>query len=431
LKLQPKIMDNSRETSGIVSLPHDTQDNGLILRTDKSPPGIEETALVRSPVESDSPNKDKIGSDFDQAMMQRCLALARRALGRTSPNPLVGAVVVKDGEIVGEGFHPCAGEPHAEVFALKAAGVGADSTQENRACGATVYVNLEPCNHHGRTPPCSEALIAAGVAKVVVGIVDPNPLVGGGGIARLRAAGVEVVVGVEAQACYQLNEAFIHRIVHKRPLGILKYAMTLDGKIATTSGHSAWVTNQDARSEVHQLRAGCDAIIVGGNTVRKDNPYLTSHQVGAHNPLRVVMSRQLNLPEDARLWDTAEAPTVVFTEEGSSPDFQSFLRQQGVEVVELTSLTPELVMTNLYDRGFCSVLWECGGTLAASAIAQGAVQKILAFIAPKIIGGSHAATPVGDLGFTIMTEALTLERVSWRVVGSDCLVEGYLPQKNS
>jgi diaminohydroxyphosphoribosylaminopyrimidine deaminase/5-amino-6-(5-phosphoribosylamino)uracil reductase len=416
LTLPPKIMDNSRETYPVVSLANDTQENGLILP---------------SPVESNSLDQQKLGSDFDRAMMQRCLTLARRALGRTSPNPLVGAVVVKNGEIVGEGFHPRAGEPHAEVFALKAAGVGASSIEENRARGSTVYVNLEPCNHHGRTPPCSEALIAAGVAKVVVGIVDPNPLVGGRGIARLRAAGVEVVVGVEAEACYQINEAFIHRILHKRPLGIFKYAMTLDGKIATTSGHSAWVTNQDARSEVHQIRAGCDAIIVGGNTVRKDNPYLTTHQVGTHNPLRVVMSRQLNLPEDAHLWDTREAPTLVLTEPGSSPDFQNFLRQQGVEVIELASLTPESVMTHLYDRGFCSVLWECGGTLAACAIAQGAVQKVLAFIAPKIIGGSHAPTPVDDLGFTVMTEALTLERVRWRVVGSDCLVEGYLPQKNS
>jgi len=364
----------------------------------------------------------RVGNDFDVRMMQRCLELARRALGRTSPNPLVGAVVVKDGEIVGEGFHPRAGEPHAEVFALRAAG--------ELARGATVYVNLEPCNHYGRTPPCSEALIAAGVAKVVVGMVDPNPLVGGGGIARLRGAGVEVLVGVEMAACQQLNEGFVHRIVHKKPLGILKYAMTLDGKIATTSGHSAWVTNPSARGEVHQLRAACDAVIVGGNTVRRDNPYLTSHQEGVHNPLRVVMSRQMDLPLDAHLWETVEAPTLVLTQVGANPDFQKLLQQKGVEIVELASLTPETVMSYLYDRGFCSVLWEGGGTLAASAIAQGAVQKILAFIAPKIIGGSHAPTPVGDLGFDTMTEALILERVRWRVVGSDCLVEGYLPSLN-
>ncbi|WP_315788766.1 bifunctional diaminohydroxyphosphoribosylaminopyrimidine deaminase/5-amino-6-(5-phosphoribosylamino)uracil reductase RibD [Fischerella sp. JS2] len=372
-------------------------------------------------IKSDSHPQQKVGTEFDRAMMQRCLELARRALGCTSPNPMVGAVIVKDGEIIGEGFHPRAGEPHAEVFALKAAGTNAR--------GATIYVSLEPCNHYGRTPPCSEALIAAGVAKVVVGMVDPNPLVGGGGIAKLRAAGIEVIVGVEEEACRKLNEGFIHRILYKRPLGILKYAMTLDGKIATTTGHSAWVTNQEARSVVHQLRAACDAVIVGGNTVRLDNPHLTSRQQGAHNPLRIVMSRSLNLPAQANLWKTEEAPTLVLTDVGADPLSLEMLLKQGVEVIELSPLIPEKVMAYLYDRGFCSVLWECGGTLAANAIAQGAVQKILAFIAPKIIGGSNAPTPVGDLGLTTMTEALSLERVEVRVVGADCLIEGYLPQK--
>jgi diaminohydroxyphosphoribosylaminopyrimidine deaminase/5-amino-6-(5-phosphoribosylamino)uracil reductase len=372
-------------------------------------------------IKSDSHPQQKVGTEFDRAMMRRCLELARRALGCTSPNPMVGAVIVKDGEIIGEGFHPRAGEPHAEVFALKAAGANAR--------GATVYVSLEPCNHYGRTPPCSEALIAAGVAKVVVGMVDPNPLVAGGGIAKLRAAGIEVIVGVEEEACRKLNEGFIHRILYKRPLGILKYAMTLDGKIATTTGHSAWVTNQEARSVVHQLRAACDAVIVGGNTVRLDNPHLTSRQQGAHNPLRIVMSRSLNLPAQANLWKTEEAPTLVLTDVGANPVSRKMLLKQGVEVIELSPLTPEKVMAYLYDRGFCSVLWECGGTLAANAIAQGSVQKILAFIAPKIIGGSNAPTPVGDLGLTTMTEALSLERVEVRVVGADCLIEGYLPQK--
>jgi len=362
-------------------------------------------------------------SSFDCSMMQRCLELARRALGQTAPNPLVGAVIIQDGQIIGEGFHPGAGHPHAEVFALREAG--------DRAVGATIYVNLEPCNHYGRTPPCTEALLKAGVAKVVVGMVDPDPRVSGGGIARLRAAGIEVVVGVEEDACRQLNEAFIHRILYHQPFGILKYAMTLDGKIATSSGHSAWITDQAARNLVHQLRVACDAVIVGGNTVRQDNPQLTSHQAQAPNPLRVVMSRTLDLPTSARLWQTSEVPTLVLTEVGANHDFQQHLLKQGVEVVELTPLTPAKAMTYLYDRGFLSVLWECGGTLAASAIAQGAVQKILAFIAPKIIGGSTAPTPVGDLGFTTMTEALSLERASWRTVGSDCLVEGYLSQQNS
>ncbi|MEP0784167.1 bifunctional diaminohydroxyphosphoribosylaminopyrimidine deaminase/5-amino-6-(5-phosphoribosylamino)uracil reductase RibD [Coleofasciculus sp. FACHB-129] len=352
-------------------------------------------------------------------MMQRCIELARRALGQTAPNPLVGSVIVQDGQIVGEGFHPGAGHPHAEVFALRDAG--------ERAKGATIYVNLEPCNHYGRTPPCSEALVAAGVSKVVVGMVDPDPRVSGGGIERLRAAGIEVVVGVEEDACRQLNEAFIHRILYRRPFGILKYAMTLDGKIATTTGHSAWITSPDARNEVHRMRVACDAVIVGGNTVRLDNPHLTSHQTEAHNPLRVVMSRTLDLPVEAHVWETAEAPTLVLTEVGANPDFQQMLLKKGVMVVELTPLTPTKAMTYLYERGLSGVLWECGGTLAASAIAEGTVQKILAFIAPKIVGGRLAPSPVGDLGFASMTDALTLERVRWRAVGSDCLVEGYLP----
>ncbi|MBW4602190.1 MAG: bifunctional diaminohydroxyphosphoribosylaminopyrimidine deaminase/5-amino-6-(5-phosphoribosylamino)uracil reductase RibD [Calothrix sp. FI2-JRJ7] len=360
-----------------------------------------------------------IGTDFDARMMQRCLELARKALGCTAPNPMVGAVIVKDGKIVGEGFHPKAGEPHAEVFALREAG-------EN-ACGATAYVSLEPCNHYGRTPPCSSALVKAGVAKVVVGMVDPNPLVAGGGIAKLRDAGIEVIVGVEEAACQKLNEGFIHRILHRRPLGILKYAMTLDGKIATNTGHSAWITNQEARSVVYKTRVACDAVIIGGNTVRKDNPYLTSHNEFARNPLRVVMSRSLDLPAEAHLWQTEVAPTLVLTSEGANPDFQASLRRRGVEVIELDLLTPDKAMAYFYERGFCNVLWECGGTLAASAIKQNAVQKVLAFIAPKIIGGSAAPTPVGDLGFTTMTEALALERVEMRLVGTDCLIEGYLP----
>ena len=364
--------------------------------------------------------KEAIGTAFDRDMMQQCLALARRALGKTAPNPLVGSVVIQDGQIVGSGFHPGAGHPHAEVFALREAG--------DRAIGATIYVNLEPCNHYGRTPPCAEALVAARVAKVVVGMVDPDPRVSGSGIARLRAAGIEVVVGVEEDACRQLNEAFIHRVLYHRPFGILKYAMTLDGKIATNSGHSTWITDQAARDLVHQLRAACDAVIVGGNTVRRDNPRLTSHQAQAPNPLRVVMSRTLNLPASAQLWQTSEASTLVLTEVGADRAFQQMLQKQGVEVVELTPLSPAEAMAYLYDRGFLSVLWECGGTLAASAITQAVVQKILAFIAPKIIGGHTAPTPVGDLGFSVMTEALSLERVRWRTVGSDCFVEGYLPK---
>lgn len=356
----------------------------------------------------------------DEKMMRRCLELARRASGFTAPNPMVGAVVVREGKIVGEGFHPGAGQPHGEIFALREAGDLAD--------GATVYVNLEPCNHYGRTPPCSEALIKAGVAKVVIGMVDPNPRVSGGGIDRLRAAGIEVVVGVEEDSCRELNEAFIHRIIYQYPLGILKYAMTLDGKIASTVGHSAWITSENARRLVHQERGDADAVIVGGETVRQDNPLLTSHGVHGHNPLRVVMSRTLDLPANARLWDTQEAQTLVITEVGANPELQNLVRQQGVEVVELSPLTPAQVMKYLYDRGLSRVFWECGGTLAAKAIADGAVQKVMAFIAPKIIGGMAAPSPVGDLGLTKMTQALDLSRVKWHYVDPDFLIEGYFSQ---
>ncbi len=350
--------------------------------------------------------------------MQRCLALAQQGQGQTAPNPMVGAVVVQDGAVVGEGWHPGAGQPHAEVFALRAAGA--------RSQGATIYVSLEPCNHYGRTPPCTEAVIAAGIKKVVVGMVDPNPLVAGGGIDRLQSAGIEVVTGVETAACEELNEGFIQRMRYQRPLGILKYAMTIDGKIATQTGHSAWVSSPESRHYVHQLRSTCDAIITGGNTVRCDNPLLTSHQVGHHNPLRIVLSRQLDLPAAAHLWDTTVAPTLVITTPYANPLLQKNLQQQGVEIITLEQLDPALVMKYLFDRGLLSVLWECGGTLAAEAIRQGAIQKVLTFIAPKIVGGQAAASPVGNLDILNMTNALALERVTWQQIGVDMLMQGYL-----
>jgi diaminohydroxyphosphoribosylaminopyrimidine deaminase/5-amino-6-(5-phosphoribosylamino)uracil reductase len=355
-------------------------------------------------------------SEFDRAMMHQCIDLAKQALGCTAPNPLVGSVIVQGNKIVGTGFHPKAGEPHAEVFALRSAG--------EQAKGATLYVNLEPCSHHGRTPPCCNAVIQAGIQRVVVGMVDPNPQVSGSGLARLRQAGLEVVVGVEESACQTLNEAFVHRMLHKMPFGILKYAMTLDGKIATSSGHSSWVTSSAARAEVHRLRLACDAVVVGGNTVRRDNPLLTSRT--QPTPLRIVMSRSLDLPVNAQLWDTTVAPTVVFTEATAPQTAQEALRQRGVEVIALERLTPAQVMAWLYDRGCLSVLWECGGTLAAQAIADGSIQKILAFIAPKIIGGVTAPTPIGELGLTQMTDALRLTKLTWHAIDTDWLVEGYL-----
>ncbi|MEO1802798.1 MAG: bifunctional diaminohydroxyphosphoribosylaminopyrimidine deaminase/5-amino-6-(5-phosphoribosylamino)uracil reductase RibD [Cyanobacteria bacterium J06629_2] len=356
-------------------------------------------------------------SAFDRSMMQQCLQLAQRAAGKTASNPLVGSVIVKDGQIIGEGFHPAFGEPHAEVFALRDAG--------EKAQGATVYVNLEPCNHYGKTPPCADALVKAKVAKVVTGMVDPDPRVAGGGIKKLRDAGIEVVVGVEEAACRQLNEAFIHRILHQQTFGILKYAMTLDGKIATTKGHSAWVTSKASRHLVHQLRSTCDAVIIGGNTVRKDNPSLTTHGVTEHNPLRVVMSRSLDLPTDCNLWHDNQAQTLIFTENDSAAQQQK-LNSEQTNIITVAALTPKIVAEHLYQQNLSRILWECGGTLAAKAIAEGTIQKVMAFIAPKIIGGTKAPSPVGDLNLSLMTDALELKRVTSQAIDSDILIEGYL-----
>jgi len=357
-------------------------------------------------------------NNFDSVMMKRCLSLARQAAGQTAPNPLVGSVIVQDTQIVGEGFHAKAGRPHAEVEAIRAAG--------EQSKGATLYVNLEPCNHYGRTPPCTEAILKAGISKVVVGMIDPDPRVSGSGVARLEAAGLEVVVGVEEAASRRLNEAFIHRTLYKQPFGIYKYAMTLDGKIATATGDSAWITSPASRHFVHQLRSTCDAVIVGGNTVRQDNPYLTTHQVTPHNPLRVVLSTSLNLPLTAHLWQQEEAKTLIFTQQDCDQTSLNRLTDLGLEIIQLPKLTPREVMTVLYSRGLAQVLWECGPKLATSALQDGSIQKVLAFIAPKIIGGNQAPTPVEDLGLVGMKDAMELQEVSWTSLEPDFLVEGYL-----
>jgi diaminohydroxyphosphoribosylaminopyrimidine deaminase / 5-amino-6-(5-phosphoribosylamino)uracil reductase len=356
--------------------------------------------------------------DFDCKIMQRCLELAKKAEGKTSPNPLVGSVIVKDGNIIGEGFHPQVGQSHAEVFALQEAGLNAEN--------ATVYVNLEPCNHYGRTPPCTEALIKAKVKQVVIGMIDPDSRVSGGGIKRLMSAGIDVKVGVEKEACLKLNEAFIHRVKYQRPFGIFKYAMTLDGKIATNIGHSQWITGISARNFVHHLRSSCDAIIVGGNTVRRDNPLLTTHGVTNHNPLRVVMTKTLDLSLNSQLWDVKQAKTVVFTISQSNATVKSQLLDKGVEIFEIEDINPSFVMENLYQRGLNKILWECGGNLASKAIASGNIQKIYAFIAPKIIGGKNAPTPIGDLNIENMNEALLLNNSKIHCLDNDFLIEGYL-----
>ena len=329
--------------------------------------------------------------------MRRALQLAALAEGRTSPNPLVGAVVLDAAaQLVGEGFHARAGQPHAEVGALAQAG--------ERARGGTLVVTLEPCCHHGRTPPCSEAVIRAGVGRVVVGMQDPNPQVAGGGIAQLREAGIEVVVGVCEAEARALNRAFIHRLQTGRPWGVLKWAMGLDGRTALSNGASQWISGPEARAWVHRLRASCDAVIVGGGTVRADDPLLTSRGQREPEPLRVVISRSLQLPDQAQLWNTTAAPTLVAHgyDAPIRPRFR--LDARGIERVLLQPCSPGALLEELAQRGCNRVLWECGPELAAAAIREGCVQEVAAVVAPKLMGGTAAQTPLGELGFTAMDQ---------------------------
>lgn len=354
-----------------------------------------------------------------QPWMARALQLAALAQGRTSPNPLVGAVVLDaDGQLVGEGFHARAGAPHAEVGALAQAG--------ERARGGTLVVTLEPCCHHGRTPPCSEAVIAAGIARVVLAMADPNPLVAGGGITRLRAAGLEVIEGVMEAEARRLNRAFLHRVATGRPLGILKWAMSLDGRTALPNGVSQWISGPEARGWVHRLRARCDAVIVGGGTVRIDDPLLTSRGQRTPEPLRVVLSRRLDLPQTARLWDTAAAATLLVHGPEAPVERCDRFDALGVERLALEICEPEALALALAQRGCNQVLWECGPELAAAAVRQGCVQQLAAVIAPKLLGGLPARTALGDLGLERLDGPWALQGLDLRWLGPDLLWQGRL-----
>ena len=346
------------------------------------------------------------------AWMRRALALAALADGHTSPNPLVGAVVLdQHGCLVGEGFHARAGEPHAEVGALAQAG--------DRAKGGTLVVTLEPCCHHGLTPPCADAVLKAGIHRVVIALEDPDPRVAGGGIARLRSAGLEVMSGVlQAEAVFQ-NRAFLHRVRTGRPWGTLKWAMGLDGRNALTNGESQWISGPMARQWVHQLRSKSDAVIVGGGTVRTDDPLLTSRGRRMPEPLRVVLSRSMELPELARLWETTVAPTLV----AHGPESQDRPFPSGPQRLLLSASEPETLMQELANRGCNRVLWECGPELAAAAIRQGCIQDVAAVVAPKLMGGVPARTPLGDLGFTAMDQVVAGSLLSPVPLGDDWLFQ--------
>jgi len=362
----------------------------------------------------------------DERFMALAVRQARRGEGRTRPNPPVGAVIVRGEQVLARGFHARAGADHAEVDALRKVG--------RRARGAELYVTLEPCAHQGRTPPCADAIIRAGIRRVVIGVLDPNPLTDGQGVARLRRGGVEVVSGVLEDACNRLLDGFACLMRHGRPFVVLKLAATLDGRIATRTGHSRWITGEAARREVHRLRDRCDAILVGSGTVTADNPALTCRIPRGRDPLRVVLSSSLSFAADAQVVTTAGAddgPTaLVATTRRAPADRAQALREAGAEVVRLPSAggrvrIPALLQA-LGQRGIMSVLVEGGSEVAAQFLDGGHVDRLLWFVAPKIVGGEKAVPAVAGRGAALMSDALVLEDLVVRRVGGDLLFDGRL-----
>ena len=351
--------------------------------------------------------------------MKRALRLARR--GKTSPNPMVGAVVVREGQVLGEGFHPRAGEPHAEVFAFMQVGP--------LAKGADLYVTLEPCCHQGRTPPCTDAIIKSGVKRVFAAMQDPNPQVGGKGFQILRQAGIEVEVGLMESEARELNEAYVKRITTGLPFVLWKAAMTLDGKIATRTGDSRWVTGEKARQHVHRLRAQSDAIMVGIGTILADDPELTAREgargregEGAKNPIRVVIDSEGRTPVGSKVLNS-EAPTVIITRRNAPEVNLDRLWESGATVMGVRDIEGRIdlryVMAELGKMGINRILLEGGGELAASMLAEGLIDKGLIFIAPKIVGGRDAKTPVEGEGIEFMREAINTSSPTIKRFGQD------------
>lgn len=363
---------------------------------------------------------------MDEQYMEQALALAAKASGRTSPNPVVGAVIVRDGQVVGQGWHRQAGTPHAEIHALQQAG--------ELARGATIYVTLEPCSHHGRTGPCTEALVKAGISKVVAAITDPNPLVAGQGLDKLRSAGIDVEEGVLSSQAAKLNEIFIKWISCRMPFGALKTAMTLDGKIATHTGHSKWITGPPARQRVHMLRDRFDAILVGIGTVLADDPQLTTRlPEGGRNPVRIIVDSMARTPLNAKVVNDGQAPTIIAVTADAPQDKIAALQEKGVEVLTIANSPEGIDLRRLFkalgEKGITSILIEGGAKINAAALAANLVDKVYWFIAPKIIGGSTAPGPVGGLGVTMLDDASLLEDISTEIVGDDILISAYVRQR--
>lgn len=355
----------------------------------------------------------------DELYMRRAIELAKRGEGFVSPNPLVGAVIVKDGKIIGEGWHEKCGELHAERNALKNC---KESTQ-----GSAIYVTLEPCCHYGRTPPCTEAIIEAKISRVVIGSRDPNPLVSGKGAEILRKAGIEVVEDFMRDECDKLNPIFFRYITTKLPYVSLKYAMTADGKIATYSGKSKWITNEFSRNDVHRLRKKHRAIMVGIGTVLADNPMLNCRIENGRNPIRIVCDSKLRIPLDCNICKTANEISTVVVSAIEDSEKQTALERMGVKTLVISDKNGKVdlkeLMHYLGEKSVDSVLIEGGGTLAYSALQSGIVSHIYSYIAPKIFGGENAKTPVESVGVEAPENCFRLKRTAVREMGSDILIE--------
>jgi diaminohydroxyphosphoribosylaminopyrimidine deaminase/5-amino-6-(5-phosphoribosylamino)uracil reductase len=361
--------------------------------------------------------------DGAELYMKRALDLARRAEGRTRPNPAVGAVAVAEGKVVGEGYHPEAGRPHAEIFALRAAG--------EQARGTDLYVTLEPCSHQGRTGPCTEAILAAGVRRVFIGTLDPNPLVAGRGVARLRESGMEVICGILEKDCRRLIAPFAKHITTGLPYVILKSAVTLDGKTATSTSDSQWITNEASRAYVHQLRDRVDAVMVGIGTVLKDNPRLTTRLAGGagRDAMRIVVDSQLRIPSEAHLLHLdSTAPTLIATTGQACGQRLAPLPEKNVEVLVVADREgrvdlPDL-LRQLGRRGVQSILLEGGAILNEAFLQAGLIDRMMVFVAPRIIGGNDGKGIFAGHGVLRLAEAVQLQDVRIRLFDDDTLIEG-------
>lgn len=372
--------------------------------------------IIRSPKEYLKGREIKLQKEY----MERAIELAKNGVGWTNPNPLVGAVIVKNGTIIGEGWHERIGGLHAERNALK-------HCKEDPK-DAEIYVTLEPCCHYGKTPPCTEALIEKGIKKVYVGSMDPNPKVAGKGVRILRDHGIEVETGVLEKQCKQLNDIFFHYIQHDVPFTALKYAMTLDGKIATYTGESKWITGEKAREHVHYLRHRYAAIMVGIGTVLADDPMLNARIKNGHDPIRVICDSRLRIPENSNIVKSAkEIPTIIATVSKEKEKIER-LKKAGCEVWTIeeenghVSILP--LMKRLHEKEIDSVLVEGGGILNEALIKSGCVHKVYAYIAPKLFGGKDAKTPIEGEGISFIQDALHLESLKTTPLGTDILLEG-------